>query len=241
MKNRKTISFTSDTELHEKILLTGENKVEGNITTESLDLDGNLYVTGQLRTLSGSIKVQGTLTVDNDISCSKSVNIKGETIIGGVIHAENIQIDGKISCKQMEARKSIILKGELLEIGDLNAGDQITIFINKFKQYNIKGIISAPIVEVKYRSMYSNLYEIPAKLLKIFGKKKKVRKEVTLEALNIESDKLIVTSYFPPEEIKFIFSDNCNITSKQIEFIREKTNPEFDRKWFQIENEKEDE
>ena len=131
------------------------------------------------------------------------------------------------------------IKGDITVHKDLIGNELVTLFYTKFKQFSISGNISAPVVEIKYRSVYTNLYEIPRKIYSIFGLKRRAKREVVFENIKVNSDLLKLSSYFNPDEIIFTFSDTCEIEAKKIEFLRDDPHPKRERKLISFENDDE--
>lgn len=235
MNKAKSIKYSSDAVFDDDLFLIEGNDVQGNLRASSIVVEGDLLVSKNLETKEGSIKVKGSLNVGNNVACAKLLKVRGNCSVQGIIQSKKIILDGKIDTSSIKADSKISIKGEININGDIESSEEINISVMKFKTYNIKGIISAPIVELRYHKIYSNLYEIPFKIYKLFGKKKKINREIIFRNLSITTNMLRVSSLFATDQIKYTFDSSCNIKAKKIEFYQFNPHPKTEMKLFSYE------
>jgi hypothetical protein len=187
----------------------------GNLTAFSFDINGKLIVDKNIRATKGSIKSKGEILVGDQIICKDDFSTIGKCKFE-VLQARNIKMQGSVNGGNLYGKK-IHCRGHLNVKGDLEAEEEISIIFNEKQKMSILGIIKAPLVILKYRSTYTKWSNLPKKMFSLLRVQGKFKREIYLKNIRINTDHLILDSYFDVDRTNFNFDDQCTIEAKNVE------------------------
>lgn len=73
--------------------------------------------------------------------------------------------------------------------------------------------ISAPEITIRYMTLYNKVMDLPSKLLSLFNIKRKFKRQVIFENLNINCDSLVIETLRIPQEVEFVFGSSCKVNT----------------------------
>ncbi len=217
MKKRGFIQFEEDILLNDDLCVDGTLEAHGNLTAHSIYVNGVLTSLGDVKSTIGSIVVEGQVKIHNNLFSADKIQTKGSCTVEGNITAKSLEAKGPLTAKEISTDFAT-LTGDVTVQNDLVASDSVTFVMKKRTNLSIKGIVHAPTVNLKYAIFHTKwATEFPDKVLKLFGKRRSFTKEVTVHNLRIKTDSL--NFFHPYRNVKFIFSDDCEIDAKKTEYF----------------------
>lgn len=213
-------TFNDDIEFNDDVHITGTINAMGNLTAYSIKSDEELTIAKNLESKQGSIIANSTLVIGHNLISAQDIVVNGDCKVNGDIIGKKIFLRGSII-------KGTQLKGDLIKIRgkirgkvsiqkDITATESIDIAINpKRSETNISGIIHAPNVIISFTGSFSKLLLLPDMILKKLGKKTQLKRDFYVKNLNIETEDLIIRTYYPPERINVDYT-NSEIDARTI-------------------------
>ena len=206
-------------------IIDGEQSSSSSIEHKSILIKGSLTCSGDLIASQGGIKIDGHLDLTGDLTASSSFFITGSAKITGECKSESMFIKGSLDCPVLRANHIQILSKDL-SLSKVIAQSTIFLSYSKFNQFSKSIELSAPEITIRYRAMYSRFMDVPSKLIGIFKKKRKFKKEIILENLAISCNTLIIETLRIPDDVHFTFDNPSLIKVGSIQVKRIKINPD---------------
>ncbi|MHA2327534.1 MAG: polymer-forming cytoskeletal protein, partial [Candidatus Hodarchaeales archaeon] len=190
---------------------------EDAVIDEDIIIKGSVIARGNLK--SHRMIVSGALEVGKDLECSGNLTIKGKCHVKGTIKTTSLSTTGSIEVTSIEAI-SVQLAGKIAIRSDITAVESIVIKIRpKRRNVIIIGLIKAPKVRLTFDMVYTKWSSVPGKLLSRLGLNRHYKKVITIENLNIETDKLVIESPYPVDMVE-CFHKDCEINARETEFFK---------------------
>ncbi|MHA2333639.1 MAG: hypothetical protein ACXAEU_16565 [Candidatus Hodarchaeales archaeon] len=200
MKEYDSIEFAEDFVIDEDIIIKGSGIARGNLKCPM-------------------VIVSGDLEVGKNLECSGNLTVKGKCHVKDSIKASSLSSTGSIEATSIEAL-SVRLAGEVTIRSDITALESISIVImSKKGNVIITGVIKAPKVKLIIGGSYTEWSTVPGKILSRLGLKRHYKREITIENLRIETDKLEIESFYPANMVEYFYKD-CKINAHEIELTR---------------------
>ncbi|MFW9997186.1 MAG: polymer-forming cytoskeletal protein [Candidatus Odinarchaeota archaeon] len=199
MKEYESIEFAEDTDLRANVVIKGSGKALGNLKVSSMS-------------------VTGSLVVEKDLECLNELRISGSCFVKGNIKADSIVNTGTLEVTGIKAA-FIGLEGNVTVNADITAEKSISIILSpKRKNLTVTGLIKAPEVTLRSAVFYTKWSSVPGKLLGRLGKKRRYKRELVIENLRIETDKLVLDSPYPVDMVEYHYV-NCDIYARETELV----------------------
>lgn len=216
-----------DTKEYELVIDDTQSLTE-DIISSSILIKGSLQLNGSLVSNVDDIRIDGNLNLEGPLKAQRTFLVNGTALISNSCTADTVIIKGSLTCPKVVGN-TIQMLSKNMSISELSATKSIFLFYYKMSWGTEPVTLIAPEITIRYRSMYSYLMDIPRKVLKVFKKEKKFKKEILLENLTIQCDTLTIETFRIPEDVTFAFSEPEKITAKNIVVKRFKVSPREER------------
>ncbi|MFX1284461.1 MAG: hypothetical protein ACFFB5_12450 [Promethearchaeota archaeon] len=206
--------------LEDDLHITGVTTALGSIQVFSLISERALTVNEDLVTTRGSIYVNNSLKIGNDMISSENITVEGACEIKGNVRGKVIRFNGKSVKVYSIEGKNIELWGDIKVERDINASESVWLPINpKKKGPSINGVINAPIVTISFLGFFTKWFLLPDIILNKLRIPTRMKKVFIIKNLSIEARKLVICTMYQPDRVDVQFIDS-NIDADNIEFIQ---------------------
>ncbi len=188
MKYYDSLTINQSKEFSEGVTIKGKADFKAEVTVPSLHLDGELISTSNLIVGKDGFKGKGILN-----------------IAGFVQSNSNFEFEGKLTLNELKS-KNVILKGNV-SANTLNIENHCTISIRTLEDLTVNEMIKSKTLQIELRSFYTKWLELPSKILRVFGKRRKFKRKFMLPDINFICEKFIFVSRYLPDSIEIEFPE----------------------------------